>query len=140
MNAAIQIVPMQEKHISALAQLERLCFLSHGLKTAYAANFTISSLFCVAEQNGQVLGYAGMQCVMGECYINNIAVFPQFRGMGIGTTLVKVLIEQAIQRDGVLFLWKYVFPINKPFLYIKNLVFKKWDAEKTFIQRLWKMV
>ena len=34
-----------EKHISALAQLERLTFLSHGLKTAYAANFTISSLF-----------------------------------------------------------------------------------------------
>ena len=26
MNADIQMVPMQEKHIPALAQLERLCF------------------------------------------------------------------------------------------------------------------
>ena len=38
---------------------------------------------------------------MGECYINNIAVFPQFRGMGIGTRLVQMLMEQAIQRNGV---------------------------------------
>ena len=75
-------------------------FPSHGLKAACAANFKLA-VFWVAEQNGQVLGYAGMQCVMGECYINNIAVFPQFRGMGIGTRLVQMLMEQAIQRDGV---------------------------------------
>ena len=84
MNADIQMVPMQEKHIPALAQLERLCFsqpwTESGLRSELHNKLAV---FCVAEQNGQVLGYAGMQCVMGECYINNIAVFPQFRGMGI---------------------------------------------------------
>ena len=89
MNADIQMVPMQEKHIPALAQLERLCFsqpwTENGLRSELHNKLAV---FCVAEQNGQVLGYAGMQCVMGECYINNIAVFPQFRGMGIGTRLV----------------------------------------------------
>ena len=102
MNADIQMVPMQEKHIPALAQLERLCFsqpwTESGLRSELHNKLAV---FCVAEQNGQVLGYAGMQCVMGECYINNIAVFPQFRGMGIGTRLVQMLMEQAIQRDGV---------------------------------------
>ena len=141
MNADIQMVPMQEKHIPALAQLERLCFsqpwTESGLRSELHNKLVV---FCVAEQNGQVLGYAGMQCVMGECYINNIAVFPQFRGMGIGTRLVQMLMEQAIQRDGVFISWKYAFPINKPFLFIENLVFMKWAAEKIFIQRLWKMV
>ena len=82
MNADIQMVPMQEKHIPALAQLERLCFsqpwTESGLRSELHNKLAV---FCVAEQNGQVLGYAGMQCVMGECYINNIAVFPQFRGI-----------------------------------------------------------
>ena len=82
--------------------LERLCFsqpwTESGLRSELHNKLAV---FCVAEQNGQVLGYAGMQCVMGECYINNIAVFPQFRGMGIGTRLVQMLMEQAMQRNGV---------------------------------------
>lgn len=84
MNADIQMVPMQEKHIPALAQLERLCFsqpwTESGLRSELHNKLAV---FCVAEQNGQVLGYAGMQCVMGECYINNIAVFHSLEVWGL---------------------------------------------------------
>ena len=102
MNADIQMVPMQEKHIPALAQLERLCFsqpwTESGLRSELHNKLAV---FCVAEQNGQVLCYAGMQCVMGECYSNNIAVVARVRWMWIGTRLVQMLMEQAIQRNGV---------------------------------------
>ena len=102
MNDNIQMVPMQEQHIPALAQLERICFSQPWSENSLRSELHYKlAVFCVAEQNGQVLGYAGMQFVMGECYINNIAVFPQFRGMGIGTQLVQTLIEQAIQRNGI---------------------------------------
>ena len=73
MNAEIQMVPMQEKHIPALAQLERLCFsqpwTENGLRSELHNKLAV---FCVAEQNGQVLGYAGMQ------WVNVILIILQF--------------------------------------------------------------
>ena len=77
---------------------------------------------------------------MGECYINNIAVFPQFRGMGIGTTLVKVLIEQAIQRDGVFISLEVRVSNQQAISIYQKLGFQEVGCRKTFIQRLWKMV
>lgn len=133
MNVDIQMVPMQEKHIPALAQLERLCFsqpwTENGLRSELHNKLAV---FCVAEQNGQVLGYAGMQCVTGECYINNIAVFPQFRGMGIGTQLVQMLIEQAMQRDGI-FISLEVRVSNKQAISIyRKLGFHEVGCRKNF--------
>lgn len=42
-----------------------------------------------------VLGYGGMHTVLGESYVDNIAVFPEFRGHGVGRTLMAALIEKA---------------------------------------------
>ncbi len=133
MDTGIQIVPMEEKHIPALAQLERLCFsqpwTENGLRSELGNRLAV---FCVAEQNGQVLGYAGMHCVMGECYINNIAVFPQYRGSGIGTRLVQELIGQAIQRDG-LFLTLEVRASNEQAVSLyQRLGFYKAGCRKNF--------
>ena len=47
----------------------------------------------VQEDDGQVLGYAGLHDIVGEGYVDNIAVFPQFRGQGIGEALTRALIE-----------------------------------------------
>ena len=69
---------------------------------------------------------------MGECYINNIAVFPQFRGMGIGTRLVQMLMEQAIQRNGVLFPWKYAFSNQQAISIYRKLGFHEVGCRKNF--------
>ena len=44
-------------------------------------------------QQDEVLGYGGMHTVLGESYVDNIAVFPEFRGHGVGRTLMAALIE-----------------------------------------------
>lgn len=46
-------------------------------------------------QQDEVLGYGGMHTVLGESYVDNIAVFPEFRGHGVGRTLMAALIEKA---------------------------------------------
>ena len=42
MNADIQMVPMQEKHIPALAQLERLCFSQPWTESGLRSELPIS--------------------------------------------------------------------------------------------------
>lgn len=49
----------------------------------------------MAVRENEVLGYGGMHTVLGESYVDNIAVFPEFRGHGVGRTLMAALIEKA---------------------------------------------
>ena len=51
--------------------------------------------FFVLLQNGETAGYAGMHCVCGECYIDNIAVRKAFRRRGFGRLLLNRLVRQA---------------------------------------------
>jgi ribosomal-protein-alanine N-acetyltransferase len=50
-----------------------------------------------------VAGYAGVQCVLDEGYITNVAVDTAFRGRGIATRLLTALDEMARAR-GLTFL------------------------------------
>lgn len=94
----VEIVPMQEHHIPALAQLERICFSQPWSDNSLRSELSNQlSVFLVAQQHDHTVGYAGMQCVAGECYIHNVAVFPVYRGIGIGTRLVQALIDKAIR-------------------------------------------
>lgn len=53
--------------------------------------FNPQASFLVAEgENGQVLGYAGLQVVLDEGYIANIAVAPQWRRQGLAGELLEV--------------------------------------------------
>lgn len=52
-------------------------------------------------QQDEVLGYGGMHTVLGESYVDNIAVFPEFRGHDVGRTLMAALIEKARENGGV---------------------------------------
>lgn len=97
----IAVVPMAERHIAALAELERLCFsaprsmqqlkneLDNPLARFFAAEYTDG------DGRLQTAGYSGMQNIAGECYVEDIAVFPSLRGQGIGRALTAALVETA---------------------------------------------
>lgn len=94
--AGFELVQMQECHLDALAELERICFSQPWSRNGLAEELQNPlACFVVAEVNGQTAGYAGMHCVAGECYIDNVAVFPQFRQMGAAFALVCHLIDYA---------------------------------------------
>ncbi len=95
------IVPMAERHPAPLARLEQLCFSEPWSEAGLAAELdNPNAFFRVAEgADGQVLGYVGMHCVAGECYIDNVAVFPQARGRGVATALLDDLVTWAKQNS-----------------------------------------
>lgn len=86
------IVPMDRSHIEQIAALERECFStpwSEAMLTEVL--FDTQASFIVAEsEDGGVLGYAGLQVVLDEGYIDNIAVEPNARRHGVADELLDV--------------------------------------------------
>ena len=87
-----EIVPMDRSHIEQIAELERNCFStpwSENLLTD--ALFDPQASFIVAEDDeGNVLGYAGLHVVLDEGYIDNIAVEEAARRHGVASALLDV--------------------------------------------------
>lgn len=53
------------------------------------------SCFLAAKDGGTLLGYLGMEYILDEGNITNVAVFPQYRRQGIARALIKALLEEA---------------------------------------------
>lgn len=91
----LKVEKMTSAHIEEIAKLEKECFSSpwgeDGLKTELKNNF---ARFYVAFSEGRIVGYIGSHNIIGEVYVTNVAVSPEFRRNGVGKTLVKFLIEQ----------------------------------------------
>ncbi|MCK9222562.1 MAG: ribosomal protein S18-alanine N-acetyltransferase [Limnochordia bacterium] len=49
--------------------------------------------------DGRLVGYAGIWIVEDEGHITNIAVYPEYRAQGIGSSLVEALIDLARRAD-----------------------------------------
>ena len=93
----IKVVAMTAAHVAELARLEQLCFSEPWSEAGLAAELNNeTAFFRVAEDaGGNVLGYVGKHCVAGECYIDNVAVFPQARRRGAASALLADLVAWA---------------------------------------------
>lgn len=108
------IVPMTRIHTGQIADIERLCFpdpWSRQLLEELVDHAGAVSLAAVGE-DGTVLGYASAQTVLDEGYINNVAVRPDCRRMGIATALLEALRRQGAEK-GLSFLTLEVRESNR---------------------------
>lgn len=85
-----QIVPMDRSHLPQIAALERVCFSSPWSEDLLAQMlYKETASYLVAQgEDGTVLGYAGLDVVLDEGYIDNIAVQPEYRRQGIASALL----------------------------------------------------
>ena len=86
---------MNEGHVKAVAELEKLCFSDPWSENSVASELTNKlALWLVAEEEGRVAGYIGSQTCTDESDVMNVAVHPDFRRRGMAEALVNALVEE----------------------------------------------
>lgn len=87
-----EIVPMDRSHIPQIAALEKECFSTPWTEAMLGEElYNTQASFIVAEDDeGGILGYAGLHVVMDEGYIDNIAVESNARHHGVASALLDV--------------------------------------------------
>ena len=98
----IEIVKMDESHVSPIAELEKICFSDPWSENSIAYELTSRlSFWLVAVEDGTVVGYIGSQSVLGEADMMNVAVHPDHRRKGIAEALVNGLSRELKLRDNI---------------------------------------
>lgn len=93
---SVTIRPAAHSDLPALAALESACFAHPWSEKSLAETLGNGrSLFLLAEQAGEPLGYLGMEYVLDEGGITNVAVFPAHRRQGIADALINELLHCA---------------------------------------------
>ena len=93
------VVRMDLRHVPEVAALEKQCFSLPWTERMIREELSNPlAMYWAAEADGRLVGYAGLQLVVGEGYINNIAVDPACRRQGIAAQLLETLLVYAAER------------------------------------------
>ena len=93
----VRIVPMTADHLDEVADLERICFSTPWSRNMLAEELdnALSAFLVALDESGKVVGYAGLQVVLDEGYITNVAVRPECRRQGVAGKLLQVFLDFA---------------------------------------------
>lgn len=93
----VRIVPMNADHLDQVAELERICFPDPWSRNMLAEELdnALSAFLVALDDQDHVVGYAGVQVILDEGYITNVAVRPECRRQGIAGKLLQVFLDFA---------------------------------------------
>ena len=114
-NICVRKSDMNSKDAKNTARLEKICFSSPWSAKALTASAQNGTTFFIAELNGEFAGYVGIDTVLDEGYITNIAVLPQFQKKGVAKALL-FHTEKFAKNNGLAFISLEVRPSNAPAL------------------------
>ncbi len=122
----MKYVLMEQAHTAQIADLERACFSMPWSENAIRQELDNPlSLWIVAVDGENVVGYVGSQSVMGEADMMNLAVDTAYRCHGVGRQLVISLIDR-LRSNGVYSLTLEVRASNLPAIRLyEDLAFKQ---------------
>ena len=96
----MEIQYMTAETVPAVARLEAVCFPDPWSEASVAEELDNPlSLWLVALEDGEVIGYVGSQAVLDAADIMNVAVAPEHRRRGIARLLLLQLEEEMRQKD-----------------------------------------
>ena len=114
MTSFFDVCPLTEDHLPGVALVEKACFAhpwsEAGLRESLESGH---ALFLTALEEGEVIGYLGMEYVLDEGSITNVAVLPGKRRLGIASALVGELLLEA-RKHSLSFVTLEVRESNEP--------------------------
>ena len=110
----MNITKMNSDHVPQIAYLETVCFHDPWSEKSIASELENAlSLWLVAVEDDEVIGYVGSQTVLGWTDMMNVAVHPDHRRKGVGEKLVLAL-EDALKEQESTCLTLEVRASNEP--------------------------
>ena len=89
---------MEEKDLDEVMLIEKSSFSIPWTRQDFEKSLKKeSSIYMVAEEGGNILGYCGLWIVIDEGQINNVAVKQDCRGKHVGTGLMEAMIQEGNQ-------------------------------------------
>lgn len=91
----IDILSLKLEHIDSVLVIDTLCFPTPWSRESFQKEIENNKFarYIIAKKGDVVIGYAGMWLILDEGHITNIAVHPEYRGIGAGKLLLEALIE-----------------------------------------------
>ncbi|MBR6573053.1 MAG: ribosomal protein S18-alanine N-acetyltransferase [Clostridia bacterium] len=128
----VDIREFKEKDEIYIAMLEKECFSEPWSEKAILDAKENNTLFVVAQAEEKIIGYAGLQIVLDEGYITNVAVTKEHRGKGVAKALMEKLFKIAEEKD-LAFITLEVRESNLAAINLyKKLGFEKEGERKNF--------
>ena len=128
----VRIVPMTADHLDEVAELERICFTTPWSRNMLAEELDnyLSAFLVALDDQDHVVGYAGLQAVLDEGYITNVAVRPDCRKQGVAGKLLQVFLDFA-EGNHLAFLSLEVRAKGTPSPYTEAGASAAWAGGKT---------
>lgn len=110
----IEIIKMEPKYIKDVYNLSKLCFKTPWSLDSLTLEFTGNSYsrYFLAVVDNDIVAFGGMWIIIDEAHVTNIAVHPDYRGLGIGDLILKEMINNC-NRECVAFITLEVRALNK---------------------------
>ena len=95
----MKLLRIEERHLDGISKIESRCFSEPWSRSSLELLLTESAFGVVAEaDDGELMAYGGMTCVLDEGQITNIATLPEYRRQGLGRAVVLALANMARER------------------------------------------
>jgi [ribosomal protein S18]-alanine N-acetyltransferase len=90
----IEIIPFNKNHVNEVLYISNLSFLTPWTRDSIEKELENRlARYVVAIKDDVVIGYGGIWFILDEGHITNIAIHPEYRGVGAGDMIVEALIE-----------------------------------------------
>lgn len=102
-DGSLRIRHANKEDIDKMAELDQICFETPWSREDFRKELCENklALYLVATWDDEVIGYAGLWCVVDEGHITNVAVHPDYRKRGVGKKLINWLLNDAKTMNGV---------------------------------------
>lgn len=88
-----------KQDLSGMYAIEKSSFPCPWSYAAFAENFyQESSVYILAENSSGIIGFGGMQIILDEAHIMNVAVTSNFRRMGAADKIIELMQSEAKKR------------------------------------------
>ena len=94
----MEIVRLEAAHLEGAAQIEALCFSEPWSAKSLELLLGDGAVGIAVIEDGCVVAYGGMMCVLDEGQVTNIATHPDHRRRGFGGAVTEALLDIARDR------------------------------------------